>query len=71
MADRALVSSSIILSIGYDEQSQTLEVEFQTGSVYQYYNVPRLEFDNLMSSMSKGQHLNTYIKPVYPYSKVG
>ena len=34
---RRVVSSSSILSVGYDETSRTLEVEFWQGEVYQYF----------------------------------
>ncbi|MFK4061282.1 KTSC domain-containing protein [Brucella anthropi] len=68
---RDLVSSSNILSIGYDEASQTLEVEFQNSGIYQYYNVPLHIYDQLMAAPSKGQFLNIYITKGYPYSRVG
>ena len=68
---REHVASSNISSIGYDQGTQTLEVEFTNGSVYQYYNVDQNLFDQLMASGSKGQFLNNYIKNAYPYSRVG
>ena len=40
--DRYSVASSNISAVGYDEQSETLEVEFLNGSIYQYYNVPEI-----------------------------
>lgn len=69
--DRNSVQSSNIYSIGYDEQSQTLEVEFTNGTIYQYYNVGLAAYEDLMRSPSKGQHLNAYIKNSYPYSRTG
>jgi hypothetical protein len=69
--DRAAVSSSNISEIGYDRNSETLEVMFNNGSVYQYYNVGQALFDELMQAPSKGQFLNVYIKNAYPYSRVG
>mgnify|MGYP001010778631 FL=1 len=68
--ERNYVASSNIASIGYDEPSQTLEVEFLNGSVYQYYNVPQGLYDQLMQEGSKGRFLNTYIRNAYPYSRV-
>ncbi|WP_303828991.1 KTSC domain-containing protein [Asticcacaulis taihuensis] len=65
------VSSTNISEIGYDDASQTLEVMFTTGSIYQYYNVEQGVFDQLMASPSKGQFLNQYIKNNYPFSRVG
>ena len=69
--DRAPVGSSNISEIGYDPVSETLEVAFTNGSVYQYYNVGQALFDELMQAPSKGQFLNVYIKNAYPYSRVG
>lgn len=69
--DRDQVASSNIASIGYDEASQTLEVEFIGGGVYQYYNVGAALFDQLMQAPSKGQFLHAYIRNAYPYSRVG
>lgn len=68
---RYSVASSNIAAVGYDSATETLEVEFLSGSVYQYYNVPQNMYDQLMSAGSKGRFLNTYIKNGYPYSRVG
>lgn len=67
---REYVSSTNIVSVGYDEASQTLEVEFMDGAVYQYYNVSRNIYEEFMSSGSKGKFLAFQIKNVFPYSKV-
>ena len=69
--NREPVASGSIASIGYDEPSQTLEVEFTNGAVYQYYNVPQPVFEQLMQAPSKGQYLAYQIKNAYPYSRVG
>ena len=69
--DRSYVSSSNIQSIGYDSQTQTIEVEFLNGAVYQYYGVPESLYERLMQESSKGRFLNAYIKNQYPYSRVG
>ena len=69
--NRESVASSTIVSIGYDEPSQTLEVEFKSGTLYQYYNVPQGLADEFMQSGSKGQFLHYNFKSTYPYSRVG
>ncbi|MCH9050094.1 MAG: KTSC domain-containing protein [Proteobacteria bacterium] len=69
--ERYSVASSNIASIGYDADTDTLEVEFLSGAIYQYYNVPQNMYDQLMQAGSKGRFLNTYIKNAYPYSRVG
>jgi hypothetical protein len=65
------VASKNIASMGYDPDTETLEVEFGSGAVYQYYNVGRAIYEQLMAAPSKGQFLNTYIKNAYPFSRVG
>jgi uncharacterized protein len=67
---RTHVESSNIESIGYDSRSQTLEIEFLNGSVYQYFDVPEHVFNELMSADSYGKYLNANIKGTYRYSKV-
>jgi hypothetical protein len=67
--ERLPVESSTALSVGYDEESQTLEVEFRNG-VYQYYGVPRSTYEQMMASGSIGKFLHVYIKPVHPCSRV-
>ena len=69
--ERDYVASSNLASIGYDPTTETLEVEFLNGSIYQYYNVPQNIYDHLMQEPSKGRFLNTYIKNAYPFSRVG
>ena len=63
--DRISVRSSNIRSVGYDPESSTLEVEFNTGSIYQYSNVPESEYEGLMNATSKGMYLNRNIKGRY------
>ncbi len=69
--NRDSVASSNIISIGYDEPSQTLEIEFLNGSIYQYYNVGAAIYEGLMHAPSKGQFLHAEIKNAYPFSRVG
>lgn len=64
------VDSSSLQSVGYNEEYQTLEVEFRNGAVYQYYNCPKLMYDELMNSPSKGQFFNSQIRDRFPFSRV-
>ncbi len=60
--ERTSVSSSNISAIGYEAETNTLEVEFLNGSVYQYAGVSVDEFEAMMSADSKGKYLNANIK---------
>lgn len=68
--EREIVSSSTIVSIGYDPSTETLEIEFRSGRIYQYYNVPEPVYQQLMEAPSKGQFHHTYIRNAYSYSRV-
>jgi len=69
--DRTPVGSSNIASIGYDPDSQTLEVEFVKGGIYQYFQVPSTVYEEFMAASSKGSFHSNSIKNRYPYSRVG
>ena len=67
--DRESVSSSNIASIGYDADSETLEVEFlKGGKVYHYFNVPKFVHEQLMQADSVGTFFNAEIRDTYPSS---
>jgi hypothetical protein len=66
---RTPVSSSEIQSIGYDAATQTLEVEFHSGGVYQYFDVPASEYQAFMAAASHGQYLNQHIKNTYRWQQ--
>jgi hypothetical protein len=69
--ERLNVSSSNLSSVGYDSATKTLEIEFNNGRVYQYYNVPESEYDGLMKATSKGKYLDrNIVKGGYKSSKV-
>jgi hypothetical protein len=68
--ERTPVTSSNIISIGFDEDSNTLEIEFLNGTVFQYFDVPFQVYDDFMESGSKGQYLAQQIKGKYRYVKV-
>lgn len=68
--DREKVSSSNIESIGYDESSSILEIEFKDRSVYEYSNVPESEYEALISADSIGSYFHKYIKGKYSSQKI-
>ena len=65
------VESSNVESIGFNESTQTLRVKFLSGSIYDYKNVPVMEFEQLKNAQSIGSYLNRNIKGNYAYEKVG
>jgi lysyl-tRNA synthetase class 2 len=58
-------TSNVIKSFDYDQKTQTLRVEFNHGSVYQYRDVPDSVYQELKSAPSVGQYFNTHIREKY------
>jgi len=67
---RQSVSSSNLSAIGYDAESQVLEIEFKDGKVYAYSNVPESEYDALMSAASHGKYFSANIRNNYSFEKL-
>ncbi|MGB9958773.1 KTSC domain-containing protein (plasmid) [Haloferax prahovense] len=67
---RVPVSSSNLSSVGYDKSTQLLEIEFNGGRVYQYFNVPQRIHQELMSASSHGKYFHRNIKDNYSYNQV-
>ena len=68
--DRVSVESSNVASIGYDNTTHVLEVEFKGGQVYQYFGVPESEWLAFLEAGSKGSFIWTNLRGKYGYSKV-
>ncbi|HEY4754764.1 MAG TPA: KTSC domain-containing protein [Ignavibacteriaceae bacterium] len=67
---REIVKSSNLKSVGYDELSEILEVEFKTGGIYQYSKVPENIYQELIKATSHGKYFIRFIKNKYPTKKV-
>lgn len=59
---REPVSSSNLLSVGYDPDTETLEVEFKGNRVYEYYNVPPFLYERMLEAASIGKFFNQEIR---------
>ncbi|MDR3782608.1 MAG: KTSC domain-containing protein [Candidatus Nitrosotalea sp.] len=68
--ERIRVKSSNLRSIGYDEPTQILEIEFQQGGTYQYFGVSKKIYDNLMKALSPGEYYERFIKNRYRRKKI-
>lgn len=68
--DREQVKSSNIKSVGYDQEQTLLEVEFKSGAVYQYEEVPEDVYQEMLAAESVGKYFNTQVKGSYSEKKV-
>jgi hypothetical protein len=59
---RELIDSSVIASMGYAAEQRILQLEFRSGDVYRYFDVPVEEYLAFRSADSKGTYLNQVFK---------
>lgn len=64
------VFSSTVTKVGYDPETEEMQVEFKTGRVYAYSGVPPDLADNLSRNWSVGSMLNSDIKGKYPHRRI-
>jgi len=69
-AENRDVDSAVIKDSGYAPLSNTLEIQFQNGSIYQYFDVPMQVYEELKAKPSQGQYFNTKIRNAYSYRRV-
>jgi hypothetical protein len=68
--DRIPVNSSHILSVGFDRATQTLEVEFTNGRVYQYLDVPEPVYLGLLKAASAGRYFLERIRDAFRFIRL-
>jgi hypothetical protein len=56
--------------VGYDPRAQILEVIFNSGDHYRYFEVPPSEYEGLISAESIGQYMHKHIIGHYDYERV-
>lgn len=59
---RTTVDSSNIASLGYDEETRTMVVEFKNKTLYSYHPVQPKAFDELKNAESIGGHFNQHFR---------
>jgi len=69
--DREYVSSSNLRSIGYDANTSTLEIEFNHGGIWQYFDFPESKWNEFKSADSFGKYFHREIRGQYRESRVG
>jgi hypothetical protein len=64
------VHSSMASQVTYDYERETLQIEFNNGSVYEYSEIEPELWEDLQSTDSVGSFYNQEIKGYYPSVKV-
>ena len=64
---RLPIQSTALTGIGYDSATRRLEVEFNDGRVYEYFDVSEPVHAALIASPSKGRYFNGQIRGRFQY----
>ena len=63
----AIVESTTLATVGYDENLERLQLEFCSRAVYLYFGVPSAVHQALLDAPSKGRYFNQTIRGRFPY----
>ena len=62
-------SSTVIKSFDYDSEKKVLRIEFGSGSVYHYHDVPESIYKEMKDAPSVGQFFNTKIRDQFGFDR--
>lgn len=62
---RVRFGSSMMASAGYDAVTRVLEIEFVTGAVYHYFDVPLDLYQELLDAPSHGRFFHNRIRGIF------
>ena len=68
--ERIPLQSTALKSAGFDPEHHILEIEFRTGRVYQYADVPESVFSWLCRTKNKGAYVSRVIDARYSSQEV-
>jgi len=61
--------STAIRRLRYDPAEKILELEFTSGAVYEYFNVPPQVYENFAAAGSRGRFFAHRFRDKFPYRK--
>ena len=67
---RQKVDSATLQSVGYESKRQVLELEFCSGALYRYFEVPEEEHQALLGAESKGRYFGLHIRDQYRFERL-
>ncbi|HTV72773.1 MAG TPA: KTSC domain-containing protein [Candidatus Acidoferrales bacterium] len=68
--ERVPLESTSIASAGYQAETQTLEIEFRSGQVYRYLEVPEEIYIGLMAAESAGGYFMRRIREHFAFERL-
>src|SRR6266704_4523415 len=67
---RIELNSTGLVAATYQGHLTVLELEFRSGSIYQYFGVSGQTYQELLLAPSKGAYFNSHIRDLFPCSKL-
>jgi hypothetical protein len=64
---RVPLVSSTLTWVAYSPGHGLLEVEFRSGEIYRYFDVPQQTYDQVLHAESKGAYLNLNIRKSFSF----
>ena len=68
--ERKPVESSVLAAVGYDVGKRLLEIEFRSGAIYRYLEVPEEIHRRLLAAESKGRFFGAAIRDKFRSERV-
>jgi hypothetical protein len=68
---KEIMPSTVISKFNYNAATETLQIKFISGMVYNYLKVPEQVYLDMKNSRAKGIYFNEHIKDSYKFEKVG
>ena len=62
--------SSVLGGMAYDPHQAILRLEFRDRTVYQYFQVPRQTYRDLLQADSQGAYFNRHVRRVFPCARL-
>jgi len=66
----AIVESTTLATVAYDETRELLQLEFCSRAIYVYFGVPPTVHQALLEAASKGKYFNQTIRGRYAYHPI-
>jgi hypothetical protein len=63
------VDSTALSTIAYDDARDLLQLEFRSGAIYQYIDVPAAVHADLLRASSKGTYFHRMIRGCFAYAR--
>jgi hypothetical protein len=69
MQTTALKSTSLA-EVGYEREESLLRIQFQSGAIYEYFDVPANVYEDLLHASSAGRFFNENVNGEFDFQRL-